>query len=414
MKPLDPALFRGGKRSLTMRGNSFPVGPQITSFTPATGPAGVILATPGQVIDGIDFRGHTLDIQADGICLRNCILNPMGYHTIYNLTRRGLVLELILFDGQKYNGQHSEFVYSEAPDTIVRNSLFFDCPTDAVNLCGGRMERNAFFGAAYQTGAHADALSVHKTVGPVVVRENYIDFMRRVPEQTNSPNSCIKIVGHFGDIRDVLIENNVLIGGGFNAYTGPAAPHNGVVDNVRFLNNLMGLTEYGDKETQFIMPGDHGTNFVATGNTLFSAAPEGTVSAGGSLVPIPPPTGGNPVCTSKPVIGGGTKVGELAITASGVWDKPQPDWSWNWAWTLAGAVVPDAISFKMTPQAPGPLVVTVTVTTPQGGKTVVSSDPVQVVGDPVVPPADVPFTAAEVKTLKTGNAAIAAVLAGKP
>ena len=42
--------------------------------------------------------------------------------------------------------------------------------------------------------------------------------------------------------------------------------------NVKLTNNLMGLSEYGDKEGQFLMPGNHGSGFTMTGNSLFSAA----------------------------------------------------------------------------------------------------------------------------------------------
>jgi hypothetical protein len=51
----------------------------------------------------------------------------------------------------------------------------------------------------------------------------------------------------------------------------------------------MGLTEYGDKESQFIMPGNHGTNFSMGGNQLFSSAPEGVVlftRVGGGVPPV--------------------------------------------------------------------------------------------------------------------------------
>jgi hypothetical protein len=224
-KPLDNAAFRGGNRTLTLLGTSFPVGPQITAFKapgqslPLSGTA-YIADKPGAVIDGFDFRGHDVVIQADNVTVRNCLFNAIAYHTLNNqYAKRGLVVEFNTFDGEKANNGNSDVVYSEAPDTIVRQNILLNLPSDAVNLAGGRIVQNAFSGACYATGAHADAVSIHKTLGPVVISENYMDFMKRA-DSTQGPNSCTKIVSHFGTIADVLIDRNVLIGGGFNAYVG--------------------------------------------------------------------------------------------------------------------------------------------------------------------------------------------------
>jgi Ca2+-binding RTX toxin-like protein len=109
---------------------------------------------------------------------------------------------------------------------------------------------------------------VHRTVSPLTIRENYIDFVKPA-DAAQGTNAALKIVSHFGTINDVTIEHNVAIGGGFNAYVGQDKY---AVTNVKLANNLMGLSEYGDKEGQFLMPGNHGSGFTMAGNTLFSAA----------------------------------------------------------------------------------------------------------------------------------------------
>lgn len=295
-KLLDPAGFKGGNKSLSLNGKVFPVGPQISLASglkpfsalgfPVNGTAAIVNKA-GAIIDGFDLRNHDILVQADNVTLRNCLLNATAYHTVQCMMNRGFVCEFNMFDGEKADRQHSDFVYSEVGDIIYRNNIAIESPTDQINIVGGLVEHNAFVSAAFATGAHADAISVHKTFAPVVIRENYIDFTNR-PGQKTGTNAAVKVVSHFGLINDVLVEANVLLGGGFNSYVGDGAK--GLPNNVRFLKNLMGLTEYGDKETQFLYPGDHGTAFVFSGSTLFSAAPDDVVAfASGVPAPAPAP-----------------------------------------------------------------------------------------------------------------------------
>src|SRR4051812_4398518 len=100
-KPIDGAALKGGNRSLTLNGKTFPVGPQVAlagglkPFSaiglPVNGTA-VVVQKAGQVIDGFDLRGHDVVIQADGVVIRNCLLNATAYHTVNNMSGKGLVV----------------------------------------------------------------------------------------------------------------------------------------------------------------------------------------------------------------------------------------------------------------------------------------------------------------------------------
>jgi Ca2+-binding RTX toxin-like protein len=50
----------------------------------------------------------------------------------------------------------------------------------------------------------------------------------------------------------------------------------------------MGLTEYGDREGQYLFPGNHGANFSMSGNSLFSAAPDNLAFLGQTATPPAP------------------------------------------------------------------------------------------------------------------------------
>src|SRR5918993_880542 len=292
---INQSLMFGSGSSVAMNGSTFQVGLQggalksVGSGLPAgvsvSGQA-IAIKQAGAVLDGYDLRGYSVTVQANGVTIKNSLLNATGYHTITQTAgASGLVVEFNTFDGQKANGTiNGDMVMSETVATI-RNNEFFNLPADGVNTAGGLIEHNYFSGASYQSGAHADAISIHRTVAPVTIRGNYIDFIKP-SDSAQGTNAAIKIASHFGAITDVTVVGNVLIGGGYNAYVGQ---DKGAITNVRLTNNLMGLTEYGDKPGQYLFPGNHGSAFTMSGNTLFSQAPDGLAFAKQTAAP-PAPT----------------------------------------------------------------------------------------------------------------------------
>jgi Ca2+-binding RTX toxin-like protein len=291
---INQSMMFGSGSSVAMNGSTFQVGLQggalksVGSGLPAgvsvSGQA-IAIKQAGAVLDGYDLRGYSVTVQANGVTIKNSLLNATGYHTITQTAgASGLVVEFNTFDGQKANGTiNGDMVMSETVATI-RNNEFFNLPADGVNTAGGLIEHNYFSGASYQSGAHADAISIHRTVAPVTIRGNYIDSIKSA-DAAQGTNAAIKIVSHFGAINDVTVDGNVLIGGGYNAYVGQ---DKGAITNVRLTNNLMGLTEYGDREGQYLFPGNHGANFSMSGNSLFSAAPGNLAFLGQPAAPPAP------------------------------------------------------------------------------------------------------------------------------
>jgi serralysin len=258
---------------LTLNGATFRVGLQssVSSLKSVTSglPAGVLASDDAiavtearAVLDGYDFRGYSITVQADDVTIRNSLFDATGYHTIHQEAGSSrMIVEYNTFDGEKANiDTHSDMVLSEE-DATIRNNEFVNLPSDAVNTAGGLIERNYFAGASYQTGAHADAISIHRTVAPLIIHENYIDYVDR-PDAAQGSNAAVKIVSHFGAIDDVTVDSNVLLGGGYTIYTGPDKHP---VSNVRFTNNDIGLGQYGD-----LMGGNHGQKFSYAGNRRFS------------------------------------------------------------------------------------------------------------------------------------------------
>lgn len=304
--PIPHDLFVDSRfGQLTLRGKNFPVGPQTEIFKKPTGTGPIVLNTPGSVLEGYDISGRDVLLTADNCVLRNCIGDAAGLHTIWQQGQaKGGVVELCLLDsrrGTRKSGNNADYILSDNNGITIRNNILLDSPVDCLNLAAGVIEHNVISRAQFSAGAHSDAVSVHRTTAPVLIRENYINFILHTAGV--GTNACIKIVGHFGPVSDVQVLDNILLGGGYNAYAGPAAPANATFDKVSFLRNLMGMTEYGDKQTQFLMPGNHGTNFVLDStNVLYSSAPSDTVSFKRLSVTPPVVVTPPPVVTDPPVV----------------------------------------------------------------------------------------------------------------
>src|SRR3954465_8943175 len=101
---------------LTLNGSSFQVGLQGSTSSlksVAAGlPAGtsvsggtIVVTQSGAVLDGYDFRGYSIAVQADNVTIKNSLFNATGYHTVWQDSgASGMVVEFNTFDGQKANG----------------------------------------------------------------------------------------------------------------------------------------------------------------------------------------------------------------------------------------------------------------------------------------------------------------------
>jgi Ca2+-binding RTX toxin-like protein len=237
----------------------------------------IVVRQAGVVLDGYDLRNHSVYVQASNVTIRNSLFNATGQHTLQQgPAASGMVVEFNTFDGGKSNSRtHNVMVLSENA-AIVRNNEFFDLPSDAVNTAGGLVEHNYIAGASYQLNAHADAISVHRTTGPLTIRGNYIDYVDR-SDAPQGTNAAIKIVSHFGTINDVTVDSNVLLGGGYTIYAGQDRY---AVSNVRIINNDVGLGKHGG-----LIDGNHGANFVYA-NTGPIAVSSNQAAASASAPPI--------------------------------------------------------------------------------------------------------------------------------
>ena len=90
-------------------------------------------------------------------------------------------------------------------------------PSDSIQLKSGVVDHNYFSGTGYGTGAHADAIAIDGTTGPISITNNFIDS-RNAPDARAASTSAIAIGNYYGDNQDITVSKNVLLGGAYTIY----------------------------------------------------------------------------------------------------------------------------------------------------------------------------------------------------
>ncbi len=275
------ALVRAAAPAIRIPGLDIPVGSPVASTaslkavggisTNSTSPVWydalhktVHISVAGAVLDGYDLRGVSVVVAANNATIRNCVFDAAaGYYTIRQLPGvGGMVVDHNTFDGGKVDRPLSDFVAAGAGKATITNNIFLNAPSDAVQISNGVVSGNYFSGGGYQTGAHADAIWVGATTGPVDISNNLIDWTANADAKAG-PNNAIRITNETGPTNNVLVHNNILLGGNYtvSAVANPALPN--AFANVSVVDNLIGFGTTGA-----IYPGA-GAAAQTAGNNVF-------------------------------------------------------------------------------------------------------------------------------------------------
>jgi hypothetical protein len=209
----------------------------------------VAIVGEGAALENVDCSGCYVSVQASRVVLRGCRFTAVQQLAVvvdmYS-NCKDLTVELCHFDGMKMNVGTDTMLRARDGTMIVRDCLFENLPNDGVNLVGGSVVNCTFRGAGYLSGAHADAIAIGKTVAPIVIMNNTIDYRNRDDAKAQT-TSAIAIGSGFGNIADVRIEQNVLLGGAYSLYVTEPPKTAGMYrcEKVVVRNNLIGGWMFG-------------------------------------------------------------------------------------------------------------------------------------------------------------------------
>jgi serralysin len=202
----------------------------------------LIVKQNGAVLNGFNFSGISVEIWANNVTVQNCTFDDKsGYFTvIQNKGYSGMTVQNCTFNGGD-NVALASFVVSVNGYATVSNNSFIDTPSHAVQITNGVVSDNYFSGAGYQAGAHADAISVISTTGPVLISGNYIDWTNNA-DALAATNEGIRITTESGNTSDVTVTNNIVLGGqaSIAVTNGALMATTGVFSNINVYGNYIG------------------------------------------------------------------------------------------------------------------------------------------------------------------------------
>ncbi|WP_407529898.1 M10 family metallopeptidase C-terminal domain-containing protein [Methylobacterium oryzisoli] len=224
----------------------------------------VVIYKSGTTFDHVDFRGMTVFVQANDVTLKNSLFDArtgtaavVGYPGY-----SGLTIDRSTFDGLKLNKYYLDFVLAQGTNTTITNNAFLNAPSDAIYIESGRVAGNYIAGGGYQVGAHADAIWIGKTTGPVTIEHNLVDW-RNAPDAKAETNNAIRITAEKGDASNITVQKNVLLGGSYTVSVTDIARDAGNVSDVTVKHNVVDEGQYGalyfsDRPGDLVYTENHG------------------------------------------------------------------------------------------------------------------------------------------------------------
>ena len=204
----------------------------------------VYVTQAGAVLSGINFGTATVLVGADNVTIKDSSFSgTTGYYAVEQTgAYSGLTVENSTFTGSKSPTENNVWIASVQGAMTIEDNSFLNSPTDAIDMHGGVVTGNYFSGAGYSPGAHADAIWVTGTTGTTIT-DNFIDGTPNADSPANA-NSDLRLTNELGNLSNVTVSGNFLLGGAYTVEAGSATTKY-TVSNVSITGNYIGFETYG-------------------------------------------------------------------------------------------------------------------------------------------------------------------------
>lgn len=239
----------------------------------------LVINTAGAVISGLDIHGSVF-INAPNVTLENCKVTTDAFYAVRVAAGvTGAVVQHNEINGVG-SGNDGDYGIMGQGKFIANNIYNVE---NGIGVDGGNtlIESNYIHDMIASGSPHYDGISIDGKNSNITITHNTV-----INDHTQT--SAIMIDNYFGPVSNVIVDNNVLYGGGYNIYSS-AQFNGGSVTGVSVTNNHVGGGYWGP--TAFT-----GNTPVYTGNvddsgtliaTLNTSANSGT-STGGTAAPTAP------------------------------------------------------------------------------------------------------------------------------
>ncbi len=195
----------------------------------------LVITTPGAVVEDLDLIGACLSIRADDVTVRRVRVtdgpNCGAQHQIdVGWGRSGILLEDVEVDGMGVSGTGAGI----GDEGFTCRRCEIRGVGQGIHINSGVIEDSWIHSITEIGDSHNEAIITNGDARGIVIRNNRLT-------NENGQTAVISLFGDFGPIDDVLIEGNLLNGGGYVIYGGDGdtiKPYSAT--NVRIVDNVFG------------------------------------------------------------------------------------------------------------------------------------------------------------------------------
>jgi hypothetical protein len=235
--------------------------PASATLTPYNG--NLVINTPGAVIGGLDIHG-TVTINGSNVTLRGCRVtaaNSIGF-VVSTWAAMGVTVEDCTIDGVGTGNDGSAGISGSG--TFLRNNISHVEHGIYVGTATTLIQDNYIHGLLASGAPHYDGIAMNGGQNNVTVSHNTII-------NPWAQTSAVMIDNWAGSSSNIVVDNNLLVGGGYTIYDD--AHFNGnPISGVSITNNHIGNGHWGG--TNF-----NGTSPIYKGNVDDGAALAQTLSS---------------------------------------------------------------------------------------------------------------------------------------
>jgi len=223
---------------------------------PLTSAHSLIITTDGATVDALDITG-TVDINADNVTLKRCRVRTANFYIVRIRSGKiGAVVRDCEIDGVGKGNDGSNGI--QGTGTILRNNIYNVENGITVDGTSPTLIEDNYIHDLLASGApHYDGIQIDGGISNVTIRHNTV--INRWMQ-----TSAVMIDNYFGPVSKIIVDNNLLLGGGYTIYVDGQFNSN-PISGVSITNNHMGRGYWGI--TNF-----NKTSPVYTGNTNDGAA----------------------------------------------------------------------------------------------------------------------------------------------
>lgn len=197
---------------------------------------GLVIDTPGKVIENLEIVGQVV-VNAPNVTIRNTRIVSNAFSVV--LIRKGVAgvtIQNCEIDNQGAGGQGIA-----GQGTFIANNIYG--VADGIDVRGDNtvIEGNYIHDMRGTSDSHFDGIQADGNFVNLTIRGNTVI-------NEHSQTSAVMLDNYWGPIDRVVIENNLLIGGGYTVYINEmrsGQPGGGPVTNVSFINNRLGGWRWG-------------------------------------------------------------------------------------------------------------------------------------------------------------------------